>query len=647
MKTKFTTKFENRNSNHQNEALVVSFFGGKDYYTEKALRLAERLQQLDVAYDICEFQLEGEMTWPSICKAKIAFYHEMLMKHQRPIMWIDVDSQVISRPSFLDMGGADFGGFLRNFKDLREYNPYQFSRLFHPGYLLFNYTKMGRAFVEHLRTVSEDSSNLDVTDDYVLQESIATFPDGLNTLVLSSSLLQHSQRKASEYTSSVFIHGDSGHVQQYRSTVVQHEKPILPSYLVALQIDLMCVKLLKQGKVDQCLSLLVGAQHIHESLPALHGRLLKLLKKKKLKQELSDARSRGKKNEKLFKETLLFELNSYSGSELQVCIEQGLKIASRLKDQASLDLLASRQFRMDLDSRAKELGFSDKQRAHVWWWEKPFPGNLGDILNPYIIEKLSGIPPKFSTKGPRILACGSLIARTKPETTVWGTGSPRANAEVSSAAKYLAVRGPLTREIIVKAGGNCPEVYGDPALLLPRIYTPKPRERAESLPPYGLILHHNHSIDSLNVNSCEVEDISIIRLGYDQIEEFLDEIASKKCIFSTSLHGIIIAHAYGVPAVWCSLAGQKSDVPGDGMKFHDYLNTVGVFDASPVELSDVSCIDGALAEHAIVAEKMPDLDRLLSVAPFSTSVSRGQLAPGSSCFKFLKRLVGSNVNRMK
>jgi hypothetical protein len=215
-----------------------------------------------------------------------------------------------------------------------------------------------------------------------------------------------------------------------------------------------------------------------------------------------------------------------------------------------------------------------------------------------------------------------LISRTKPETTVWGTGSPRANAEIVSDSKYLAVRGPLTRKIIIENGGDCPEVYGDPALLLPRIYTPKPRKNAEKLPPYGLILHHNHSTEGLNVNGEDVEDISIIRLGYNQIEEFLDEIASKQCIFSTSLHGIIIAHAYGVPAVWCSLTGQSSDVPGDGMKFHDYLQTVGVTDAKPVELSEVSCIDQQLASHAIIPKRMPDLEKLLEVAPFSTHPRR-------------------------
>jgi hypothetical protein len=132
-----------------------------------------------------------------------------------------------------------------------------------------------------------------------------------------------------------------------------------------------------------------------------------------------------------------------------------------------------------------------------------------------------------------------------------------------------------------------------------------------------LILHHYHSAEGLPPISEGVEIISIIRLGSREVEHFIDQVAGKKLIISTSLHGIIVAHAYGVPAIWCSLRGQLNDIPGDDMKFHDYFMTVGLENLAPIDLMSLDAIGPNLARYATLPKFKPDLDQLLAAAPFS------------------------------
>jgi len=44
-------------------------------------------------------------------------------------------------------------------------------------------------------------------------------------------------------------------------------------------------------------------------------------------------------------------------------------------------------------------------------------------------------------------------------------------------------------------------------------------------------------------------------------------------VISSSLHGLIIAHAYNIPAIWVRLGNR---LYGDNIKFRDYLLSVGI-----------------------------------------------------------------------
>jgi hypothetical protein len=192
---------------------------------------------------------------------------------------------------------------------------------------------------------------------------------------------------------------------------------------------------------------------------------------------------------------------------------------------------------------------------------------------------------------------------------VWGSGTARSDDELSSTAKYHAVRGPLTRQLVLRSGGSCSEVFGDPGLLLPRFYTPKPNGERHRV---GLIRHLQDRGHKLQIDG--VKEISIIRVGHGELEEFVDELAACDVILSTSLHGIITAQAYGIPVRWCTF-GQSS-IPGDGTKFEDYFRSVGMPIQTPLDLADVNVIDESLAKHVDMTVDLKfDADALIEAFP--------------------------------
>ena len=57
-------------------------------------------------------------------------------------------------------------------------------------------------------------------------------------------------------------------------------------------------------------------------------------------------------------------------------------------------------------------------------------------------------------------------------------------------------------------------------------------------------------------------------------EIVIEQINSCKRTLSSSLHGIIVSHAYGIPSLWCKLG--VTPLSGDNIKFEDYFSSVNI-----------------------------------------------------------------------
>lgn len=201
----------------------------------------------------------------------------------------------------------------------------------------------------------------------------------------------------------------------------------------------------------------------------------------------------------------------------------------------------------------------------VWWPTTPRPGNLGDVLTPLVLAHLGYRATWTPQSSADVLAIGSIVRFARPGQTIFGSGAMRAEDHPSPQARYLAVRGPLTRSCIQASGGKCPEVYGDPALLLSEIVT----EPAQRIHDVGLVPHY---VDREHVGRLHPDERIIDIVRADPLD-VVREIRQCRAIVSSSLHGIIVAHAFGIPAAWVKWSNRLT---GDDVKFHDYAGSVGV-----------------------------------------------------------------------
>lgn len=208
----------------------------------------------------------------------------------------------------------------------------------------------------------------------------------------------------------------------------------------------------------------------------------------------------------------------------------------------------------------------------MWW---PVSNNFGDVIGPYICQKLTGRRVMFTEPNADYqyyVFGGSVLNHVNANAVVWGAGLGSLPDGVNPHCTIKAVRGPLTRARVLGVGRECPAVYGDPGMLLPKFYSPKPLPKKKS----GIVPHY---VDQYRAFDRYRDFIDV----FQPIEAVIDEICSYERIYSSSLHGIIIAHAYGIPAAWIKLSDSLG---GDGTKFRDYFSSIGMDVPQPMDLRE-------------------------------------------------------------
>jgi hypothetical protein len=242
--------------------------------------------------------------------------------------------------------------------------------------------------------------------------------------------------------------------------------------------------------------------------------------------------------------------------------------------------------------------------------EVPF-ANLGDALSALVVGAISGRSVKhanFDADIERMVGIGTIVQDQRAgRLHLWGSGiDGRVNHLDPSIGRYTvppgvafdvhAVRGPLTANILRRAGVHVPPVYGDPAWFLPKLL---PR-RLFPEPTHALgVITHISELEALDAASPPGPDFrryavpealrGDIRVINTLIEPTLEaliakvgEILSCRRILSSSFHGLVIPLAYGVPALTFGFPGNgfktvdSADAELIDHRFSDFFQGIGI-----------------------------------------------------------------------
>ena len=208
----------------------------------------------------------------------------------------------------------------------------------------------------------------------------------------------------------------------------------------------------------------------------------------------------------------------------------------------------------------------DSMKINAQWFESK---NFGDAINPILIKLLSGRNVINTTKNDYYVCVGSILSYANKNSTVWGAGFISKNDKIKEQPKKIcAVRGPKTRQQLIRLGFHCPKVYGDPVLLLPKFYNPK---NIKKIYKHGIIPHYAE----WDMQKCDVHrsaDTLLIDITADW-KTVINNILSCERIASSALHGLILAEAYGIPYTWIK---PSYVIIGGEFKFRDFFASLPV-----------------------------------------------------------------------
>jgi pyruvyltransferase len=206
----------------------------------------------------------------------------------------------------------------------------------------------------------------------------------------------------------------------------------------------------------------------------------------------------------------------------------------------------------------------------AYWWRGEVGqriNNFGDEIVPFILSKM-GLTHEWAAPAEAELVITGSVLEQLPDYwsgTVCGAGKFNEKSRINlSDARVFALRGKLTEAGVLGLGHQKP-VLGDPGLLAP-LFVRQPSAKYD----LGVVPHWtDHTLRERYKYGHYIDP-------RQPVERVIEQIAACKRVVSSSLHGLIVADAYGIPrqAEMPTLKWQ-AEKEGSDFKWRDYQSVYG------------------------------------------------------------------------
>ena len=187
----------------------------------------------------------------------------------------------------------------------------------------------------------------------------------------------------------------------------------------------------------------------------------------------------------------------------------------------------------------------------AWWWRPRKRKNFGDEISALMLKKMGYKVKRVALEKADLVLGGTIMdtvdKRAKDGVAIWGAGVAWEH-EAENRFNILAMRGKLSANTY---GVDVP--LGDPGLLTSLFY-------ARDVPKYdiGVVRHY--------VDKEEYPWADIVIDATEPVETVIRKISQCRTICSSSLHGVIVANSFGIPAMRI----YNEEVISGNVKWNDY-----------------------------------------------------------------------------
>lgn len=222
----------------------------------------------------------------------------------------------------------------------------------------------------------------------------------------------------------------------------------------------------------------------------------------------------------------------------------------------------------------------------TYWWD--WEPNFGDLLTPWLLVRHGIAPVRREPEQAGLVAVGSILEHLPADYAgaVWGSGMIRDRPLRFERAVFYALRGQRTW---ANLGRPAVRALGDPGLLVGRL-----ARRPEARTTLAIVPHlsHRHSPVFTSLARRYPREVAVVdvRSGPDPA---IGAIASSTAVLTSSLHGLVVADAFGLPAAWVT---PEPLLAGGAFKFHDHESVISPGASRHVRLDAEPSLGEVLAQ---------------------------------------------------